>query len=286
MAIYQKIWEKKCDEYSIYYGNGIYDESTFARQLHYDIDVTITFFKRCTGNIRVDGKCYPIQDGDVIITNPSEMHCCTFEDKSPLERISFFVSKSLLKNITFEMEELFDCFYDRENGTGNLIPANIAQKDGIENLTKEILTLSHSDEKRQHLLIICKFIELLMRLNDATSQEINLPSNTIVENEIIVQVIQYINDHFTETISCEEIAKEFYISRSRLEHLFKDCVGSSLWDYIIFKRLMMVNNLIQQGKSIKDASVSAGFNNYSNFFRLYKKHMNMTPLEYKKTNPE
>ena len=60
MEKYRKIWEKQCDEYSVYYGKGIYDAQTFARQLHYDIDVTITYFKHCTGNIRVDGKCYPL----------------------------------------------------------------------------------------------------------------------------------------------------------------------------------------------------------------------------------
>ena len=282
MEKYRKIWEKQCDEYSVYYGKGIYDARTFARQLHYDIDVTITYFKHCTGNIRVDGKCYPLYDGDVIITNPAEMHCCTFEDESLLERISFFVSKSLLKNFTIDIEELFDCFYNRENGAGNRTPAHIAEKYALESLTKEILALSHSNEKCQHLLILCRFIELLMRLNDAASQEINLPPNTTGENEVIVQVIQYINQHFTENINCEDIAKEFYLSRSRLEHLFKDSVGFSLWDYIIFKRLMMVNTLIQQGESVKAASSNAGFNNYSNFYRLYKKHMNMTPLEYKK----
>lgn len=40
--------------------------------------------------------------------------------------------------------------------------------------------------------------------------------------------------------------------------------------------------LVRNGHSIEDASWQAGFANYSNFFRLYKKHTGMTPIQFKK----
>ena len=98
---------------------------------------------------------------------------------------------------------------------------------------------------------------------------------------MIKDVIDYIGSNFTENITSVQIADHFFISKYRLEHLFKECVGVSLWEYVILRRLVYCNDLIQNGTSAQEASFAAGFRNYSNFYRLYKKHMGFSPSEYK-----
>ena len=58
-------------------------------------------------------------------------------------------------------------------------------------------------------------------------------------------------------------------------------IGIPLHDYLVLRRIHLVNDLIHRGDSITDACFAAGFKNYSNFFRLYKKHTGMTPQEFK-----
>ena len=53
------------------------------------------------------------------------------------------------------------------------------------------------------------------------------------------------------------------------------------WDYVILRKLLRFNDLLSQGRSVKESALLAGFNNYSNFYRLYKKHMGIAPTEYK-----
>jgi len=72
------------------------------------------------------------------------------------------------------------------------------------------------------------------------------------------------------------------MNSSYLSHLFKDRVGMSLWNYVILRRLHRFNDLLQNGCSIEQACYEVGFQNYANFFRLYKKHMGLTPTQYKK----
>ena len=55
-----------------------------------------------------------------------------------------------------------------------------------------------------------------------------------------------------------------------------------LWTYVILRRIQRFNELLQQGCAAEEASRRVGFQNYSNFFRLYKKYERMTPAEYKK----
>ena len=147
-------------------------------------------------------------------------------------------------------------------------------------LFEEIFTLAKAKSPCKNILAVCKTIELLSRLS-----ELILPvrenNNSKKENPIINDVLLFLNNNFREDISVISVAKTFNLSESYLSHLFKEYVGISLWNYIVYKRLNYFNDLICNNYSINEAYLMSGFQNYSNFFRLYKKYMNMTPSEFK-----
>lgn len=274
MAVYQKRSIEENSAYRIYYGRGTFCTDEQRALFHYDSDVTVTYFKQCSATLKVEGKHYTVHSGDVVIMNPNEIHCCTVEENSAHERISLYINKSILKDFPFPSDTLFDPFYERTGGEHNLIPSQTAQKHHISALIETVLA---SSAQKNRLLAVCKIIELLFALNDAARD----PSQLSVENPIIRDVIDYISSNFTENITSAQIADHFFISKYRLEHLFKACVGVSLWEYVILRRLVYCNDLIQNGISAQEASFAAGFRNYSNFYRLYKKHMGVSPSEYK-----
>ncbi len=76
--------------------------------------------------------------------------------------------------------------------------------------------------------------------------------------------------------------RDLRIDKSYMSHLFKEHVGIPIWSYVIFRRISFFNGLVRDGIAIDEASRTAGFNHYSNFFILYKKHMGITPMEYKR----
>ena len=124
-------------------------------------------------------------------------------------------------------------------------------------------------------------MDILLNTIEASSDLRGSPSVPQTKHPLILRVIEYIEENLTTVACCEEIASRFFISRYRLEHLFKECVDISLWDYVIIKRLLHFNTVVRSGRSIKEAAYASGFKNYSNFYRLYKKHMNHTPTEFK-----
>ena len=93
--------------------------------------------------------------------------------------------------------------------------------------------------------------------------------------------MNYINRHYVEDVTLDMLADRFHFSKYYISHLFKDYVGISPYDYLIIRRLYRCNNLIRSGYSVKEASLEVGFNNYSNFYRLYKKYYKITPQEFK-----
>ena len=103
-----------------------------------------------------------------------------------------------------------------------------------------------------------------------------------VSPEIIRQALSYVNNNLTHDISIQTIAAALNISGSRLSHIFKNYTGTSLWNYIIARRIQHAGILLKQGASITDACYECGFNDYSHFVKVFHKIMGVSPGKYVK----
>ena len=115
-------------------------------------------------------------------------------------------------------------------------------------------------------------IEIIYLINRISSFE--APST---ESVIIKKVISHINANLKNEITLDKLAKEFYISKYHLCRTFKNSTGLTIHDYIKQKRLTIVKELVKEGNTLTDAAISAGFNDYSSFYRAYVKRYNENP---------
>jgi AraC-like DNA-binding protein len=54
-------------------------------------------------------------------------------------------------------------------------------------------------------------------------------------------------------------------------------MGNTVYDYILSKRLILFNEKVKSGVPVVLASLDCGFNDYSSFYRLYKKRFGVCP---------
>lgn len=260
---------------------GYADEYALMSQFHYDTSLIFLLFLRGHGEIRIEGRLYGFGEGDMIILNPSELHSCTIDDGEPFERISLHVSESVLDGFGTEGTVLFKAFYERERGVGNVLRAERLKEIGGDRLMMEILAHAAGSGAADPILMRCKVIELLAAINEAVDCGEPTDESPRIENELILDILQYLNTHYSEDISLSEVADRFYHSKYHVCHLFREQVGITMHDYLAMRRIHLVNDLIRRGDPISEACFSAGFRNYSNFFRLYKKHTGVSPQEFK-----
>ena len=99
------------------------------------------------------------------------------------------------------------------------------------------------------------------------------------------KVLHFIENHFTEKITLEEIAKSADISVSKLCHNFKSRHGCTVFEYILDLRLGNARSLIMSETSLQIKAVASafGFEDVSYFCRAYKKKFGKTPREDKNT---
>ncbi len=96
-------------------------------------------------------------------------------------------------------------------------------------------------------------------------------------NDKISQIEKYIDENITEDISLTFISEKFEINKYYLCHLFKANTGYTLLQYVTNKRLFLAKNFCESGMSLLDAAMSAGFKNYSSFYKACRSEFGETP---------
>lgn len=257
------------------------EEYSLMSQFHYDSSLIILLFLRGHGDIRVEGRHYGFAEGDMILLSPSELHNCTMAKDETFERISLHISERILEGFGESGSGLFRAFYGRPHGVGNLLRADRVKAAGADIVMKQILARASGNGSADPILLRCKAIELLALINETIDSSAPNDESPHIENALILDILQYLNTHYCEEVSLSDVADRFFHSKYHVCHLFREQVGITMHEYLILRRIHLVNDLIRRGDPVTDACFSAGFKNYSNFFRLYKKHTGMTPQEFK-----
>lgn len=100
--------------------------------------------------------------------------------------------------------------------------------------------------------------------------------------DYVQQAIDYIQTSYMHKISVSQLAGDLGIDRSHLSRLFKNKMNISIQDYILRIRLSEAKRYLKYGYSVKETALLCGFNDPSNFTRLFTREETITPSNWKK----
>ena len=264
----------------VHYSHGLREMGATLEFVHYDKDFIIEFYRKGVASIRIEGNLYDINEGDIILLNPDELHVSERKDSCYMEKIVLHISEGLLGQFGADRLVFYEKIARKAKGKGNLIPSDVADKLGLTKKLNECLDLACESTPESEVLLSCKAVEVLAKISSLIENADDIIAEAS-SNKMVNKIIDYINRHYTDDVTLDSLAERFHFSKYYISHLFKDVVGISVGDYLIARRLYVCNNLIRGGRSVKEAAFTVGFTNYSNFFRLYKKHFKITPQQFK-----
>lgn len=97
-----------------------------------------------------------------------------------------------------------------------------------------------------------------------------------------MKVKTYIHDHYMDDVRLDDMASLAGMSRSAFSRFFKLHTGQTLRDYLIGIRLgNAARLLVDSEESIANISFFCGFNNLSNFNRIFKDRKKLSPSEFR-----
>ena len=105
------------------------------------------------------------------------------------------------------------------------------------------------------------------------------------EPEHIIQIINYIQKHYSEKITLDSLASHFALSKYSLSRSFTYFMNQSLIDYLIDFRVDESKKLLQfTDHSIAEIADETGFSTMNNFISQFKKRTGLTPTAYRRQN--
>jgi len=99
-------------------------------------------------------------------------------------------------------------------------------------------------------------------------------------NDRISEIMAWIGDNLGEDINYRTVSEKFHISPKYLYKFFKKEVGITLSRYVLERRIIKAKSVLNAGGSAGEAALSAGFDDYSVFYRCFLREVGMTPTAY------
>lgn len=99
----------------------------------------------------------------------------------------------------------------------------------------------------------------------------------------MLEVRRYLDDHYTEKFSLDELSEHFFISKYHLSREFKYFFGITLNHYVISRRITMVKKLLRfSDLTIEEIAVKCGFYDASYLNKQFKKSEGISTSDFRK----
>lgn len=227
----------------------------------------LTFVDNGTLDTTVDGIEYKLEAYDLIIYGRNKFHT---------QQVNVDSSCSYL-TVIFEME----C-EDVENICNRIFHC---RKD-LYRVLKNFSQNMSSDIPYARTLVLNNLHEILIRLlqyDYLDVEEIKLPKESYqhFQNELLENIVSYIDNMIYEPITVEDICNKFAISRSSLQTLFKNNLNTTPKKYISDLKLAKSKLIIKENKyTISEIAFMLGFSSIHYFSRAFTQHFDISPSEY------
>jgi len=261
--------------HQIAYGRGI-DHAPFPpHPLHTHDRCEIFYLIRGNGYYITEGARHKFEPGKIILMRPGETHRAVLSGEEPYERISLHFDPSLVDLID-PKRRILAPFFDRPLGKCNVYDrSGLASTHIYDTFAK--MNQTTEDHYDQCVHITSLLIYVLNELN--TLFHLGRYVNQEATAQPLYSMLEYINHHITSPLSIDFLCSKFYISPVQLNRNFKEITGTTVWDYISTKRLMLAKSYLSDGMQANEAAAASGFGDYSAFYRAYRKKFGTAPSE-------
>lgn len=251
--------------------------------MHRHEELELNFVENCTGNRRIIGDSIEYTgEYDLVLMGSQLEHTweqgeCTSND---IREITIHFSRDLFSDAFLAktpMEPLLRLIQDSAVGVAFSLKTIMTVYNDIEELSK----------MKPGFYSVMKFIELMYKLS--LSQDYKLLSsgtfshaNVSSDSRRVQKVKDYIDQNYSSEIRLQTLAELASMTPTAFSRFFKLRTNRNISDYIIDVRLGHATRLLADSTmAVVEICYHCGFNNISNFNRVFRKRKGCTPTEFR-----
>ena len=220
------------------------------------------------GQFLIEDQLYPVNTNHLVIINPNVTHTEVSLNAQPLEYIVLGIEGVEL-SITSNSDNPF-CILDHFE--------SMDITSCLRNILREM------ELKQPGYEDICQaFMEILIiRLMRSTDLSVPAEPQNNVGNHQCATVRRYIDYHFKESLTLDQLAEEAHMNKYYLSHAFKREYGVSPINYMISRRISESKYLLAETDlSLSQIAQLLGFSSLSYFSQVFRKTQGVSPMEYR-----
>lgn len=245
--------------------------------IHWHEEIELIFVLQGTIKIIEENKSFELKEGDLILINSNMLHSSEYIEQNTTLVMQIDVKYyekfyPNFSNILFECKSFLSS--EKNQKAFNIVRSLLA---GI--------MFSVNKKNTDYELEVHELLFRLIRLFISNFIVDASQSLNVRPTDRLMRIVQYINEHYMESISLNDIAEAEYLSVHYLSKYIKDYLGLPFIKYLTSVRLKKsVHELIYTNKNISDVALSNGFPNSKSYYKAFNEAFGITPSAYRKQN--
>ncbi|MBD7967015.1 helix-turn-helix transcriptional regulator [Paenibacillus gallinarum] len=241
-------------------------------ELYYLLDGERVYF--------MNGSVYTARKGDMMVVNPDDFHSTASSDVPEFERVlvsfshQFFTEGNPRTGVELPFRESL------------LLRFTLKEQPFIEHLLRQMLKECREQPLHYVAYVRSLLAELLIHLDrhlhsDQTKKVMIEDRNPM--HAKVSEIANYINEHYAQPLTLEQLARQFYISPSYLSRIFSKLTGFHFKEYLQVVRIREAQKRLAETRDkVQSIAEQTGFEHINHFNKTFKKLTGTSPLRYRK----
>lgn len=241
---------------------------------HEELELICTLDSRI--NVRRDHEHFTVNENDLVLIESGQIHTSI--------PIQGYANHCI--SIAFKREFL-QKYGMHANGNHFDINGNSEAKVDIIRKMKILDQLYREKEPKRYqelqvnALLFSIAYSLLANFQCAHSPEPK--TATLKYRERYRSIVQYMQEHYNESITLDDLARHANLSREYLSREFKQYIGEGFREHLSNIRIMKAqNDLLNSDLTLMEIAIKHGFNDLRSYNRAFEKHFGVSPAQHRR----
>lgn len=256
--------------------------------LHWHSELELIVIKKGHGNVTVDLESYTVSAGDIVFIRPGQLHSIEQQPHRSMEYENIIFKRELLSTDATDIctKQYLLPIMNGSIPTASIFTPAFAYYKEISDCFQQIDLLCDTRPEGYQLAIksfLFRFFFLLVSNQNNDSNASSAAKTKTLEK--LKTILKYVEQHYQESITIEDMSILTYYSKSHFMKFFKMHMGRSFIEYLNDYRLTMAEQMLRTSDySILEIAGKNGFDNLSYFNRMFKRKYGFPPAKWRNTS--
>jgi AraC-like DNA-binding protein len=230
----------------------------------------VVYIEKGIAHYKIDMNTETAKEGELVIINPETLHTVSVDHITPTSIWVLHANDFSFPNLNH------NCL-----STYNYRIMALGQHAAfVESAFKE-MTLLYEMPSNEYLDVCQYLLTSLLTL----FYNLQLDAANVIPDacpDFAKEIMLYLNENYKKPLTLQNIADHFYLSRSRLSHIFTNYFSISPINYLIDRKVCEAKwMLVSSNLSVEQIAATLGYNNVNHFKNIFTKRAGYTPENFR-----